>query len=325
MNKNGKRNAGFLYATLAIVFWSTVASAFKISLRYLDHLQLLFFASISSTISLFIILIIQKKLSLIRTYSGKEFIHSLALGTLNPFLYYFALFKAYSLLPAQEAQPLNYTWPIMLVLLSAPLLRQKITIRSIIAITISFLGIFIISTEGHITSIRFTNLSGALLALGSSVIWALFWLYNTRDGRDVVAKLFLNFLFGFPFVLVTTIVFSEIKIPSIYGLFGAIYIGVFEMGVSFVLWLNALKSSRTIAELSNLVYITPFLSLVFTYIVVGEKILLPSVLGLGLIVSGILPQSLKQGRLKSPIAWLKICNRYIYLWNHSSSRSRNRK
>ena len=34
-------------------------------------------------------------------------------GFLNPFLYYIILFKAYSLLPAQEALSLNYTWPLV--------------------------------------------------------------------------------------------------------------------------------------------------------------------------------------------------------------------
>ena len=40
------------------------------------------------------------------------------LGLVNPFLYYLVLFKAYDLLPAQEAQAINYTWALMLAFLS---------------------------------------------------------------------------------------------------------------------------------------------------------------------------------------------------------------
>ena len=116
----------YIYAILAVLIWSTVASAFKISLRYLDFLQLLFYASIVSIIILLIILLIQNKAVLLKKYSKKDYLHSALLGFLNPFMYYVVLFKAYSLLPAQEAQPLNYTWPIMLVLLAFPLLKQKI-------------------------------------------------------------------------------------------------------------------------------------------------------------------------------------------------------
>ncbi|NJK98814.1 MAG: EamA family transporter, partial [Bacteroidales bacterium] len=48
------------------------------------------------------------------------------LGFLNPLLYYLVLFKAYSLLPAQIAQPLNYTWPLILVILSIIFLSKNI-------------------------------------------------------------------------------------------------------------------------------------------------------------------------------------------------------
>jgi len=291
-----KQNRAFIYAITAVLFWSTVASAFKVSLRYLDFLQLLFFSSIASIIVLFAILLIQNKLSLLIEYSKKDYLHSVMLGFLNPFLYYVILFKAYSLLPAQEAQPLNYTWSIMLVLLSIPLLKQKIGFKSILAIFVSYFGVFVISTRGDILGFTFTNLNGVLLALGSAVIWALFWIYNIKDKRDEVAKLFLNFSFGFVFILIAMLFSSRMRIPATSGLAGAAYVGIFEMGITFVLWLKALKLSKTTAQVSNLIYLSPFLSLVLIHLVVGEKILLSTIIGLIFIVGGIIIQQ-RYGRL----------------------------
>jgi len=279
-----------VYAVTAVLLWSTVASAFKISLRYLDYLQLLFFSSIVSTLTLFLILLVQNKLSLLKEYSRKDYLHSLMLGFMNPFLYYMVLFKAYSLLPAQEAQPLNYTWSIMLVLLSIPLLKQKIKFISIIAILISYSGVLIISTHGDVSTFKFTNPYGVLLALGSAVIWALFWIYNIKDKRDEVAKLFLNFIFGFFFILIATLFSSKMKAPSMAGLLGASYVGLFEMGITFVLWLKALKLSNTTAQVSNLIYLSPFVSLVLIHFVAGERILFSTIIGLIFIVAGILIQ-----------------------------------
>lgn len=284
----GKQRQAYTYAIIAVLIWATVASAFKISLRYVDFLQLLFYASIVSIVILFAILLFQNKLSLLKTYSKKEYLHSALLGFLNPFLYYVVLFKAYSLLPAQEAQPLNYTWPIMLVLLSIPLLKQKIRFKSILAIVISFIGVLIISTQGNILGFGFTNLFGALLALSSAVIWALFWIYNLKDKRDEVAKLFLNFIFGFIFILVSILLFSEIIIPDVAGLIGVAYVGLFEMGITFVIWLKALGLSKTIAKVSNLIYLVPFLSLIVIHFAVGEEILLSTIIGLVFIIAGIL-------------------------------------
>ena len=225
-----------------------------------------------------------------KEYSKKDYCHSALLGFLNPFLYYVVLFKAYSLLPAQEAQPLNYIWPVMLILLSVPLLKHRIKFKNILAIIISFFGVVIIGTRGDLTSLKFSNPVGVLLAVGSSVIWALFWIYNMRDERDEVSKLFLNFVFGFIFVAIANLLFSKIIIPQVKGLLGAAYVGLFEMGITFVFWLKALKLSKTTARVSNLIFLAPFISLIFIYFIVGEKILFSTILGLIFIVSGILIQ-----------------------------------
>lgn len=280
----------YTYAAIAVLFWATVASAFKISLRYLDFLQLLFYASLVSTAALFLIVFIQRKLYLLSRYSGKQYIHSMMLGFLNPFLYYVVLFKAYSLLPAQEAQPLNWTWPITLSVLSIPLLKQRMSLGSFLALCISFSGVFIISTRGNIMDFRFTNPLGVLLAIGSSIVWALFWIFNVRDQRDEVVKLLLNFAFGSIFILITITFFSSIKFSDMRGVFGATYVGLFEMGITFVVWLKALQFSKTTARVSNVIYVTPFFSLIVIYFVLGERILPSSIVGLVLIVTGVIIQ-----------------------------------
>ena len=116
----------YLLAGFAVLFWSTAPTAFKISLKYLSILELLVFSSLTASLALLIILVSQKKLHLISEYSKKDFLHSMILGFLNPFFYYMILFKAYTLLPGQMAQPLNFVWPLMIVLLSIPMLKQKI-------------------------------------------------------------------------------------------------------------------------------------------------------------------------------------------------------
>jgi len=280
----------YTYAAFVVLMWSTVASAFKVSLRHLDYVQLLFYATIVSTFTLFILLLLQGKIRVMLNCTRRDCIHSMFLGFLNPFLYYVVLLKAYSLLPAQQAVALNYTWAIQLVLLSIPLLHQGIDIKSILAVSVSYLGVVIIATRGDFTGLKVFNLTGVLLALGSAIIWALFWIFNIKDRRDETAKLFLNFVFGFVFVCIYTIFTRRFMIPNLTGLLGAAYVGVFEMGITFFLWLKALRLSRTTAQVSNLIYLTPFFALVFINIVVGERILLSTVIGLLLIVGGILLQ-----------------------------------
>ena len=95
------------YGLATVLLWSTVASVFKLSLRYLDPIQLLFYACIFSILALATILALQGKTRLIFSCSGRQYLKSMAFGFLNPFLYYTILLEAYDLLPAQEVQPLK--------------------------------------------------------------------------------------------------------------------------------------------------------------------------------------------------------------------------
>ncbi|RMH68789.1 MAG: DMT family transporter [Gemmatimonadetes bacterium] len=287
----------YFFVALAVLFWSTVATAFKIALRSLDFIQMLFYASASSLLVLLVVLVVQGNIPHLFTQSRRDWFGSALLGLLNPFLYYLILFKAYDLLPAQQAQPLNYTWPVVLSVLSVPLLGQKLTFQALMALLISFSGVIVISRGSDPTgALQFSDPVGVFLAVFSSVVWALFWIFNVKDERDPVLKLCSGFIFGTVYVTITMLVFSEFTVPPLKGLLGGIYIGLFEMGLTFVLWLQALNHARDSASISHFVYLSPFLSLVFIYFVLGEAIAITSIIGLVLIISGILIQTLKWGQ-----------------------------
>ncbi len=289
MTDQGK---AYLYGLGAVLLWSTMASAFKLSLRYLDPPQLLLYASLTAIVVLTLNLGARRKLGLVFSCTRRQYARSFVLGLLNPVLYYLVLLRAYDLLPAQVAQPLNYTWAIALPLLSIPLLRQRIRWWEIAAGLVCYSGALVISTHGNVASFRFDSPLGVALALGSAVVWALYWIYNTKDERDPVVGLLLGFLFGTPLVLIYCVVFSDPRVTSVPGLIGAAYVGVAEMGVGFVLWLKALKLSENTARVGNLIFIAPFLSLALIRLFVGEDILASTFGGLLLIVAGLVLQGL---------------------------------
>ena len=276
-----------MYAGAVVLLWATVASAFKLSLRYVEAPHMLLYATLVSTAVLLVVAVWQGKLGQAFACSRKQYVRSAAVGFLSPFLYYLVLFEAYNRLPAQEAQPLNYTWPVVVVILSAPLLKQPIGRVSLAAIGVSFAGVLVIATRGDLLSFRFSDPIGTALAVGSAFIWAAFWLTNVRDDRDAVVKLLLNFVFGLIFVSIAVLALAGPPPLDLRGIAGSAYAGVFEMGITFVLWMRALSLSRTTAQVSNLIYLSPFLSLVLINVFVGETILPSTVIGLLFIVGGI--------------------------------------
>ena len=292
MLKPNIKNA-YKFAFLAILLWSTVATAFKISLNFLTTVELVMYSTYSSTIFLFFYLIIIKHTQYILPYFKSNLKKIIFLGFLNPFLYYLILFQAYNLLPAQEAQAINYTWALMLALLSVPILKHNLTFYDVIAGIICYFGVFIIASKGNIFGLNFSSLLGIFYALLSTVIWALYWLYNTKSKTDSIVILFCNFLISLPFITLYYLFFEQIRVPDIQGIYGAIYIGLFEMGLSFVFWLKAMKYTDKVSRISNLIFLSPFLSLIFIYFFVGEAILLSTIIGLIFIIFGLMFQSKK--------------------------------
>jgi len=292
------QSKAYSLALISILFWSTMGTAFKLTLNYLNPGMLLLIATFTAFIFLGTVIFIKGKLVVLNKITLKQIFNSALMGLFNPFLYYLVLFEAYNRIPAQEGVALNYIWPVILVIFSIIFLKQHITLLSILAILISFFGTIVIAMHGNFTEFRFSNTTGVLLAVGSAFFWASFWIINMKDPREAIVKMFVNFAFGAVYILTWNIIRHNIIIPPIQGLLGGVYIGIFEMGLTFVLWLTALNLSTHTARVSNLVFISPFISLILVSFFVGEKILLSTVIGLAIIVSGIVIQQYSQWREK---------------------------
>jgi drug/metabolite transporter (DMT)-like permease len=283
----------YLFAGIAIFFWSTVASAFKIGLQHINFIQFLFFATWTSFLILLIINLFRGKLTRPWSITKKDLTFSALMGALSPFAYYLVLFKAYAILPAQVAQPLNMVWPIVLVFLSVILLKQKVSHKSFIALFISFIGVYFISSQGSPTAFVIREPVGVMLAVGSSLLWSLYFIYNVKRGMEEGLQLLINFFFAAIYISVLILLSSDLQELDLTGISLAVYAGIFEMGITYLLWIRAMKLSSGNEKISSLVYIAPFLSLVFIHYFVGEKIYGTSLIGLTLIVTGILIQKLR--------------------------------
>lgn len=158
---------------------------------------------------------------------------------------------------------------------------------------ISFTGIIIVSSQGGGIHADKNYIPGILLALGSSVIWAFFWILNVRDKRDEVIKLFLNFGFALLFLFITFALSGKNLPHQREAYLGMIYVGFFEMGFAFLFWLKALQLTETTDKISTLIYISPFFSLFIIHYIAGERIFLTTIAGLVLLVGGILFQKIK--------------------------------
>lgn len=291
--KNEKQ--ALLFGLAAVLLWSTVASAFKLTLEQFTPIQMLFVASLVSIVVLASICAYQGNLNQVAATLKRRPLYYLTLGLINPFLYYLILFQAYDLLPASQAQPLNYSWAITLTLMAAFFLKQKIRLQDAIACVLGYFGVLVIATQGDVLSLHFENPFGVALALISTVLWASYWILNAKNDENPIIVVLLGFLLSLPFSL-AMVVYQGASWQDISwsGWLAVSYVGLFEMGVTFVLWLTALQKTDHTSRISNLIFLSPFISLYLLNKIIGEEIHLSTLVGLCLILLGLAIQQIKQ-------------------------------
>ncbi|EHZ2745507.1 DMT family transporter [Vibrio vulnificus] len=294
---NERRALGF--GLSAVLLWSTVATAFKLTLAEFSPIQMLTVASVVSAMALLTICALQGKLTQISTTFLSNPWYYLLLGLINPLAYYLILFKAYDLLPASQAQAINYSWAITLTLMAAVFLGQKIRKQDWVACVFSYVGVIVIATKGDLLGLSFESPVGVALALTSTLLWAGYWILNTKNQADPIVGVLLGFLVAVPFAIALTVIegqsWGQI---SMHGWLAVTYVGLFEMGVTFVLWLSALKLTNNTARISNLIFASPFISLMLLSSIIGEEIHPTTLIGLMLIIAGLVIQQIKWGKRK---------------------------
>ena len=143
----------------------------------------------------------------------------------------------------------------------------------------------IITADGQAAA----NAQGALLCVLAAVSYGLFSVLNKRLHYDKFVSMLLYHLVGFVASLVCIIISGEGLRLNLWQHLGMGWVGVFSYASAYVAWALAMDGGDT-AKIANLAYITPFLSLVWNGVLLGEAITGRCLLGLGVIVAGIFVQ-----------------------------------
>ncbi|MEL7586201.1 MAG: DMT family transporter, partial [Prolixibacteraceae bacterium] len=256
--------------------------------KSLSYFEMLLVASLSALFIFGAVLTVQRKWRQVRHFSLKEWRWFALVGLLNPAIYYLILFRSYELLPAQVAQPINYSWPVLLLIVLAVFASRPIPPLKYLGMAMSLLGVVFISFgPGGLKGISF-SVPGLLLAFLSAFLWAGYWTLKTMNTKtDHVLALFMIFLFGSAYLLLGTL-FTEVDLQSSEGLLAGICVGAFEMAIPFIFFGAAIRDTNNPALINQMCYLAPFLSLFLIHRFLGEQIYISTYLGLFLIVFGIM-------------------------------------
>ena len=277
----------YLFAAISIFFWSTTAVATKLLLGTLNSMQIIFASSIVAFLFLLVVNIFNGKLPEVRKFSLSDHFMMVLIGSLGIFFYRLFLYLGIDRMDSSKAFIINYLWPITSVVFSCILLKEKMTPKKIIALLLSFAGVIIVASGG--SSSGENSLLGAIFCALGAVSYGVFAALNKKKNYDQFLSMMLYYLHSSLLSLIYLLIVGDSLALTFAEGLGMLWMGIFSSALPLLLWALALNSGDT-AKISNLAYITPFLGLVWSYVILKEQIGILSFVGLAVIIAGILLQ-----------------------------------
>ena len=285
----------YIFAIITVLIWSTMAAVSKMLLTDIPNLETLCISSIFAVLFLLLMNLKNGTVKEMRKYSLKDYGIMAGLGFVGLFLYSALYYYGLMQLSSQEACIVNYLWPIMLVVFSCIILKEKLTIMKGVAMIFSFVGIVILST-GNVGTSDSNAIWGIISCIIAAACYGLFSVLNKKaDYNQNIAMMVIWLVVVICSGGLGFLVEDWVPIRGLQWL-GMIWLGVVIDAVAYLLWALALQGVENTAKIANLAYLTPFLSLVVSAILLKEQIEIRAFIALAFIIGGILLQSLCDGR-----------------------------
>jgi len=282
MNSKSK---SVIYVMLCVFLWALIPVVSKLGQSNLDNHQFLFWSSTISFLTFLIIIMTKKKGKMILSLSAKDWIHSIILGILGTYLYYILLYFGYANAKGIEVLIIQYCWPIFVIILSILILKERLNIRKVISIVLGFFGVFLVLTKGKLTEIHLDNFFVDSIVFIAAFVFGLFSVLSKRVRIDSLTLVTIYFFTATVISFLSMISLSEFKLPTQETFLPIIINGIFVNGVSYLLWIGALKIGKA-SFIAPFVFLTPVISTILLILFFTEPFQLIYVIGMISVIIG---------------------------------------
>lgn len=275
----------YILLPILLFLWGSLAAITKLILRSLDGYQVIFFMFGIAALVYTIVLIVKGGFAELVNWRIKDYLFILLCGIFS-FLYDFLYIQSLEILPAIEASMLNYLFPIFIVLFAIPINHERLDFFKILSILFGFAGTVLLITKGNFGNMSLTNMKGDIMAISAAISWGLFTNLTKRNQKDLLLSNILIVYVAFLFSAISLITFSHFQIPTVTDFSRLVWLGVSNIVLGFLIYIRALKYTSA-SLVASFTYFTPFVTLFFIMIMVGEKLTLIDLLAFLLICVGV--------------------------------------
>jgi drug/metabolite transporter (DMT)-like permease len=278
------RSKGMFYAFLAVFLWGTMGTTIKLIVARVDSFSAAVYTGLFATIALFIYLIITKKTKELIIELKKHYLFFIIEGVIGLGIQQVFYLKAFQLLPASQVVIVFYSYPLVMIILSGLILKEKTSLLSTFFVLLGFFGVYVLASNG--TFIKLDINTGLIVTLMASLSWGLFSVLIKLRKVNAEISMFLFNLFGFVSLIALVPLFGFNCFITLTETLGILYLALIPTALAFVLWNKALQLTRT-SICSSISLLTPLISLAIISLVLKEKINFDQIIGLIIIVGSV--------------------------------------
>lgn len=276
---------GTIFALLAVAMFATLGTGFKVAVTSLNSYSVVVWMGIFATLALLGYLAWERRLhDIAAEFRQRPFFFPLA-GAIGLGVQQILCLRTYELIPASQAVILHYTYPLMMLVLSWFLFRERSGWGAVGCVILGFGGVcLLVAAGGGLGDVRLSM--GVPVALATALSFALFCVLIKHATFSVTAGMFLFNLFGLLFLLGLLPLYPmQWRLETTQMVLLA-YLGVFPTALAFILWNRALRMIPT-GRSSNCALMVPILSLVCIALVLHESISVLQGLGMAIVLASV--------------------------------------
>lgn len=216
------------------------------------------------------------------------------------------LFQAYRYTTVSLATLSYYFAPVLLIILSAVFLKEKLNLKQIICFVMATLGLVLIIGSGGLETSNTTTI-GIIYGLGAAALYATVIFLNKLIKNVMgIDRTLIQFIAAIiiltPYVVATTGV-NILRISS-SGLINLLILGVFHTGFTYCVYFSSVKDLKG-QEAALLSYVDPLISIILSVAILEESIIVLQAIGGFMILGFTLLNEVNVGLFKNPKAIIK--------------------
>ncbi|MCL1914433.1 MAG: DMT family transporter [Eubacteriaceae bacterium] len=271
------------YAMTTIICWSFGYVFTRYALRYVSALPLGFLRYFFASIALGIVALAYK----IKPPKGRDLAFVALAGICGFFMYMVTINQGNATVPASESSVIIATAPAITAIIARFAFGEFLNKRQVSAIILQFAGVMVVMD----TYSGFVPSKGYVMLLGAA---CLISVYNalqrdlTKRHNSLDMTIYSIFFGEAALCLFAPMALRELPGIGLQAWATIVFLGVFSSGLAYASWAKALSIANKAASVANYMFLTPFVTSILGFLLLGEVPSKPTLIGGGIILVGML-------------------------------------